>query len=121
MIDELMMALVATLGVSTFVWFGVGLQGSFAVFWLVYFVTLSCGIVLAYLIASVAPNMVSPWARCAAAVCVRRVVCVCCGRAETAGLRCAGTAGASVPQLTAWSTTLLLRRRPPTQCSPPTW
>jgi len=34
MIDELVLAVVGTLGVSLFVWFGVGLVGSFANFWL---------------------------------------------------------------------------------------
>jgi len=58
MIDELVLAVVGTLGVSLFVWFGVGLVGSFVNFWLVYFVTLCNGIILAYLVAAIAPNMV---------------------------------------------------------------
>lgn len=56
--SQIGIAIVTTLLVSTFVWFGVGLSGTFAVFWCVYFVTLCCGIILAYLVASIAPNMV---------------------------------------------------------------
>jgi hypothetical protein len=39
------------------IWVSVQLQGSFVVFWLVYLVTLSIGIILAYLIAIISPNM----------------------------------------------------------------
>jgi hypothetical protein len=35
----------------------VQLQGSFVVFWLVYLITLSIGIVLAYLVATISPNL----------------------------------------------------------------
>lgn len=57
MLDELLLAGGVTLVVACMVWFGVGLQGSFAAFWLTYYITLCIGIVLAYFIASIAPGM----------------------------------------------------------------
>jgi hypothetical protein len=37
--------------------YGIQLQGSFAVYWLVFLLTLSNGIVLAYFIAAISPSM----------------------------------------------------------------
>jgi hypothetical protein len=37
--------------------YGIQLQGSFAIYWLVFLLTLSNGIVLAYFIAAISPNM----------------------------------------------------------------
>ncbi|GBF95048.1 P-loop containing nucleoside triphosphate hydrolase [Raphidocelis subcapitata] len=57
MLDELGVAAVGSVGMSAIVYFGVGLQGSFLVFWLTYFATLCVGIALAYTIAALSPSM----------------------------------------------------------------
>ncbi|CAL8464553.1 g4088 [Coccomyxa elongata] len=57
MLEELILAFVASLIFSCIVFYGVRLQGEWVLFWLVYLVTLSCGIVLAYTVAACAPNM----------------------------------------------------------------
>ena len=44
MFDELIIATLATLVIAAFVFYGVQLQGNFALFWLVYLTTLSIGI-----------------------------------------------------------------------------
>jgi len=56
-VDELLIALVASGVFGAVVFFPVELQGSFALFWFIYFATLSCGIVLAYFVAALSPNM----------------------------------------------------------------
>lgn len=56
-LDELMLAAVASGIFGAIVFFPVKLKGSFALFWLVYFLTLSNGIVLAYFVAAMSPNM----------------------------------------------------------------
>lgn len=55
--EELLIALLATLPVSAWTFYGIQLQGEWITFWLVYYITLCCGIVLAYLVAAIAPNM----------------------------------------------------------------
>lgn len=57
MFDELVIAAVVTCGVSAFVFYGIRLQGAWVLFWLIYLLTLSNGIVLAYLVAALSPNM----------------------------------------------------------------
>eukprot|EP00195_Chlamydomonas_chlamydogama_P009759 CAMPEP_0202901782 /NCGR_PEP_ID=MMETSP1392-20130828/14649_1 /ASSEMBLY_ACC=CAM_ASM_000868 /TAXON_ID=225041 /ORGANISM="Chlamydomonas chlamydogama, Strain SAG 11-48b" /LENGTH=615 /DNA_ID=CAMNT_0049588397 /DNA_START=85 /DNA_END=1932 /DNA_ORIENTATION=+ len=57
MVDELFLAAVASVGIAAFVFYGVRLQGNFACFWLVYYVTLCNGISLAYFIAAISPNL----------------------------------------------------------------
>jgi amino acid permease len=44
MLEELLLAVTASLIFSCIVWFGVRLQGQWVLFWLVYLVTLSTGI-----------------------------------------------------------------------------
>ena len=55
--EELVVAFFNSLVFSNLVFWPIKFQGSWALFWLVYFCTLSVGIVLAYLVASLAPNM----------------------------------------------------------------
>ncbi|PNH05918.1 ABC transporter G family member 18 [Tetrabaena socialis] len=55
--EELLLSVIITLVFSSYVFYGLQLRGDWVVFWLVYFVDLSVGIVLAYLIAAVSPNM----------------------------------------------------------------
>eukprot|EP01024_Parvocaulis_polyphysoides_P058991 TRINITY_DN6370_c0_g1_i6.p1 TRINITY_DN6370_c0_g1~~TRINITY_DN6370_c0_g1_i6.p1 ORF type:complete len:630 (+),score=106.23 TRINITY_DN6370_c0_g1_i6:31-1920(+) len=57
MTEELTVGLIASLLFALVVFFVVDLQGSFFIFWVVYFVSLSVGIMLAYFVASVSPNM----------------------------------------------------------------
>lgn len=57
MAEELGLALINSIIFANIVFWAVDLQGSFAVFWAVYAVTLFCGIVLAYTIAAISPNM----------------------------------------------------------------
>ncbi|PRW20409.1 P-loop containing nucleoside triphosphate hydrolase [Chlorella sorokiniana] len=68
-VDELCVALVCSIVFANIVWWALQLQGSFALFWLIYFLTLSTGIgegavlaerqftVLAYTVAALSPNM----------------------------------------------------------------
>lgn len=56
-IEELGLALLCSIIFSNIVWWALQLQGSFALFWLIYFLTLSTGIVLAYTVAALSPNM----------------------------------------------------------------
>ena len=57
MVDELLVATVASVGFSAAAFFAIGFQGSFGLFWLVYLLVLYIGIVLAYWIAAISPNM----------------------------------------------------------------
>ncbi|KAG1675328.1 hypothetical protein FOA52_016002 [Chlamydomonas sp. UWO 241] len=57
MFDELVLATCASLGMTAFVFYGVQLQGEWVSFWLGYLTTLSIGIVLAYFIAAISPNL----------------------------------------------------------------
>lgn len=57
MVEELLIACLASLGVTAFVFYGIKLQGSWVFFWLTYLTTLSNGIILAYLIASFSPSL----------------------------------------------------------------
>ena len=57
MLEELGIAMLNSLIFSNVVFWPLRLQGSWAPFWLVYFTTLSTGIVLAYFIAALSPNM----------------------------------------------------------------
>ena len=57
MFDELLLLFFVTLVIAAAVFYAVNLSGSFALFWLVYYVTLANGVVLAYLISALSPNM----------------------------------------------------------------
>eukprot|EP00955_Chlamydomonas_euryale_P039693 351487-Chlamydomonas_euryale.AAC.3 len=57
MFDELVLAALASCGVTAFVFFGVQLRGEWVCFWMGYYITLSIGIVLAYFVASISPNL----------------------------------------------------------------
>ena len=57
MFDELLLLFFVTLVIAAVVFYAVQLSGSFALFWLVYYVTLANGVVLAYLISALSPNM----------------------------------------------------------------
>jgi len=57
MCDELVLGALATCGVTAFVYFGIQLQGEWVCFWIGYYVSLCVGIVLAYFVASISPNM----------------------------------------------------------------
>ncbi|GFR47309.1 hypothetical protein Agub_g8996 [Astrephomene gubernaculifera] len=57
MVDELLLAGIASLGISAYVFYGIQLQGQWVTFWLIYYITLSNGIVLAYLVAAISPNL----------------------------------------------------------------
>ena len=57
MFDELLLLFFVTLVIAAVVFYAVNLSGSFALFWLVYYVTLANGVVLAYLISALSPNM----------------------------------------------------------------
>lgn len=57
MVEELGIALLVSLIFSNVVFWPLRLQGSWFPFWLVYFTTLSTGIVLAYFVAALSPNM----------------------------------------------------------------
>lgn len=57
MFDELIIASIATAVVAAWTFYGCKFQGLWVLFWLVYFATLANGIVLAYFIAALSPNM----------------------------------------------------------------
>ncbi|KAG2446852.1 hypothetical protein HYH02_008009 [Chlamydomonas schloesseri] len=57
LVEELILSVIITLIFSSYVFYGVQLKGAWVVFWLVYFIDLSVGIVLAYLVAALSPNM----------------------------------------------------------------
>jgi ABC-type multidrug transport system permease subunit len=57
MIEELGVALVSSLIFSNVVFWPIKFQGQWVLFWLVYYATLGCGIVVAYFIAAISPNM----------------------------------------------------------------
>ena len=57
MFDELLLLFFVTLVIAAAVFYAVNLSGSFILFWLVYYVTLANGVVLAYLISALSPNM----------------------------------------------------------------
>ncbi|GLC33334.1 hypothetical protein PLESTB_000344800 [Pleodorina starrii] len=57
MVDELLLTALASLGISAYVFYGIQLQGEWVAFWLIYYITLSNGIVLAYFIAAISPNL----------------------------------------------------------------
>ena len=56
-IEEGVLAIPVTLTAQMALYLGCALQGSFAIFWICNYMVLSCGIALAYVCASVAPNM----------------------------------------------------------------
>jgi len=55
--EEVSLAACTSVVFSAVVFYAVKYQGSFALFWIVYYITLCNGIVLAYLIAALSPNM----------------------------------------------------------------
>lgn len=48
MVDELLVATVASVGFAAASFYAIGFQGSFALFWIVYLLVLYIGVVLAY-------------------------------------------------------------------------
>ncbi|GAB4818157.1 hypothetical protein N2152v2_005203 [Parachlorella kessleri] len=59
MLEELGLALLISLVFSNIVWWALALEGSYLLFWLDYLCALAIGIVLAYFIAALSPNMVT--------------------------------------------------------------
>lgn len=57
MFDEMLMLSVVSLVIAAVVFYAVQLSGSFLLFWLVYYFTLGNGVILAYLISALSPNM----------------------------------------------------------------
>jgi ABC-type multidrug transport system permease subunit len=57
MLDEMLLLLPVTLALGAVVFYAMDLAGSFALFWLVYYFTLGNGVVLAYLVSAISPNM----------------------------------------------------------------
>lgn len=57
MFGEMSMATVTSAAASCWTWYALSLQGSWVIFWLAYMITLYCGIMLAYLMASICPSM----------------------------------------------------------------
>lgn len=57
MLDELIINTFATACISAFVFYGIDLQGSYVCFWMAFYVAVCTGIILAYLVASISPNM----------------------------------------------------------------
>ncbi|EFN50715.1 hypothetical protein CHLNCDRAFT_142571 [Chlorella variabilis] len=57
MIEEFSLAFINSIVFANIVFWALQLQGSFVLFWLVYLATLATGIVLAYTIAALSPNM----------------------------------------------------------------
>ena len=57
LLEEVVLAGFVSVVFSAFVFFAVKYSGSFAVFWIIYYITLINGIALAYLIAALSPNM----------------------------------------------------------------
>ena len=55
--EELGVALISSIIFSNVVFWPIKFQGEWVLFWLVYYATLACGIVLAYFIAALSPNM----------------------------------------------------------------
>lgn len=55
--DELFVLLISSVAFSAIVFYAVDLQGSFLMFWIIYLVTLSIGVMLGYLVAALSPNM----------------------------------------------------------------
>jgi len=55
--DELLVAALTSCGMTAFVFFGVQLRGEWVCFWIGYYISLSVGIVLAYFIAAISPNL----------------------------------------------------------------
>uniref|UniRef100_A0A7S0ULM3 ABC transporter domain-containing protein n=1 Tax=Polytomella parva TaxID=51329 RepID=A0A7S0ULM3_9CHLO len=55
--EELLLACLASLPVNAWVYYGIGIRGSWGIFFVVYYLTLCCGIVLAYFFASISPNL----------------------------------------------------------------
>jgi len=56
-VEEAILAVFTSLLFSVCVFFAMSLQGSFLVFWIIYFLTTMVGIVLAYAVAAVSPTM----------------------------------------------------------------
>lgn len=56
-IEEAVLCVLTSFLFSVIVFWGIGLQGSFLIFVVVYYMTTMLGIVLAYAVAAVAPNM----------------------------------------------------------------
>jgi len=57
MIEEVFLGAIVTAVVSAFCFYGIKFQGEWVFFWLSYYVTLSCGISLGYMVAAVSPNL----------------------------------------------------------------
>ncbi|CAK0787534.1 hypothetical protein CVIRNUC_010754 [Coccomyxa viridis] len=57
MLEELLLAIIISVVAACIVFYGVQLKGQWVAFWLTYLVTLANGIVLAYTVAAISPNM----------------------------------------------------------------
>ena len=57
MFDEIVLQVCCSIVLAASAFYAIGLHGSFALFWLVYLETLCIGIVLAYFVATLAPNV----------------------------------------------------------------
>jgi hypothetical protein len=57
MVDELLVATVASVGFAAAAFYAIDFQGSFGLFWIIYLLVLYIGVVLAYWIAAISPNM----------------------------------------------------------------
>eukprot|EP00884_Botryococcus_braunii_P006507 jgi/Botrbrau1/15858/Bobra.40_1s0042.1 len=57
MLSEMTVTFVASIFFSAITFFPIRLQGQWVTFWLFYYCTLCCGIVVAYTVAALAPNM----------------------------------------------------------------
>uniref|UniRef100_A0A7S0SD37 ABC transporter domain-containing protein n=1 Tax=Mantoniella antarctica TaxID=81844 RepID=A0A7S0SD37_9CHLO len=57
MFDEMLMLSGVSLVIAAMVFYAVQLSGSFLLFWLVYYFTLGNGVILAYLVSALSPNM----------------------------------------------------------------
>ena len=57
MLDEIMLVIPSSIFFAAIVFYSVDLQGKFSIFWLFYLMVSSIGIMLAYLVAALSPNM----------------------------------------------------------------
>ena len=56
-LEEVILAAVTSVVFSASAFYAIGYQGSFATYWVVYYLNLCIGIVLAYLVAAISPSM----------------------------------------------------------------
>ena len=56
-LEEIVLAAATSVVFSASAFYAIGYEGSFATYWVVYYLTLCTGIVLAYLVAAISPSM----------------------------------------------------------------